>query len=122
MFNQGVRATEAASEELMGAVRAHGRTIQIAAEGSEEMRYLDFMKANANVGGEAMTDILLRPNPTKIEVMEEFLHGTQFKTGMIDRLGMQGAEVQVKEFMLAHQRLLGISEQDAAVLRQLLGR
>ena len=69
-----------------------------------------------------MTDILLRPNPTKIEVMEEFLHGTQFKTGMIDRLGMQGAEVQVKEFMLAHQRLLGISEQDAAVLRQLLGR
>jgi hypothetical protein len=121
MFNQGVRGSEAASEGLLDAVGAR-RTVQIATEGSEEMRYLDYMGANANVGGPNMTDILLRPNPTKIEVMEEFLHGTQFKAGIIDRLGLSGAEVQVKEFMLNHQRLLRLSEQDAAVLRQLLGR
>ena len=68
------------------------------------------MRAIANVGGPNMTDILLRPNATKIEVLEEFLHGTQYKAGIIDRLGLQGSEIQVKEFMLNHQRLLGISE------------
>jgi len=67
MLNQGVRGGTAATEELMSAVRAHGRTIQIASEGSEELRYLNHMNANANVGGETMTDILLRENPTKIE-------------------------------------------------------
>lgn len=68
-----------------------------------------------------MTNILLRRNPTKVEVLEEFLHGTQFRRGIIDRLGVQGAEVHVKEFMLRHQRLMGITDQDAAILRQMMG-
>jgi hypothetical protein len=121
MFNKGVKGSEAASEGLLDAVRAR-RTVQIATEGSDEMRYLDYMGANANVGGPNLADILLRPNPAKIEVLEEFLHGTQFRIGIIDRLGIQGSEIHVKEFMLNHNRLLGISEHDMGVLCQLLGK
>ena len=68
-----------------------------------------------------MTDILLRQNPTKVEVLEEFLHGTQNRLGIVDKLGVRGAEIHVKEFMLRHQRLLGISAEDAKILEQMLG-
>jgi len=121
MFNQGLRTTESASDDLLRSVQSKGRTIDYALPGSDELRYLDYMKANANVGGENMTNIILRQNPTKVEVLEEFLHGTQFRRGVIDRLGVQGAEVHVKDFMLRHQRLLGITDQDAAILRQMIG-
>src|SRR5207245_2840129 len=73
MFNSGIRTTEPASESLLRAVEGKGRTINYALPGSEELRYLDYMRANANVGGPNMTDILLRQNPTKVEVLEEFL-------------------------------------------------
>lgn len=99
-----------------------GRTISYALPGSEELRYLDYMPANANVGGPKMTDILLRQDPTKVELLEEFLHGTQYRIGVIDRLGVQGAEIHVKEFMLRHLRLLGIPPEDAKILQQMLGR
>ena len=81
----------------------------------------DAFNANANVGGETMTHILLRQDATKIEVLEEFLHGTQLKAGIIGRLGLEGAEVQVKQFMINHAQLLGISSEDVQVLKQLLG-
>jgi large repetitive protein len=118
----GLRGTQAASEELLQAVAAKGRTINYALPGSDELRYLDYMRANANVGGENATHILLRTDPKKIEVLEEFLHGTQQRLGIIDRLGVPGAEVHVKEFMLNHQGLLGITAEDAAILEQMLGR
>ncbi len=122
LFNTGPRGTELASEELLAAVGNKGRTITFAQAGSEEARYLNFMRANANVGGSELRSILLRPNATKIEVLEEFLHGTQHRLGIIDRLGMAGAEVHVKEFMIGHQRLLGLSPEDVKILQQLLGR
>ncbi len=67
------------------------------------MRYLDYMGAEANVGGPGMTHILVRDNPSKAAVLEEFLHGTQAKLGIIDRLGMREAEVHVKDFMIRHK-------------------
>ena len=122
LFNSGVRTTEPASMGLIQAVEGKGRTITYALPGSDEFRYLEKMGANANVGGPKMTDILLRQNPTKVEVLEEFLHGTQHRLGMIDKLGVHGAERHVKEFMLRHQRLLGISPEDANILRQMLDK
>src|SRR5438067_11141051 len=119
MFNRSLRTVESASEVLLRAVEGKGRTIGYALPGSEELRYLDYMRANANVGGPKMTDILLRQNPTKVEVLEEILHGTQSRIGVIDRLGVQGAETHVKEFMLRHQRLLGISPEEAKILQQM---
>lgn len=86
------------------------------------MRYLDYMGAEANVGGPGMTHILVRENPGKAAVLEEFLHGTQFKLGIIARLGTRGAEAHVKDFMVRHQIMLGLSAEDVDMLRTLRGR
>jgi len=102
-------------------IRAKRRTIDFVLEGSEELRYLNKMGVNANVGGELMTHILLREDPRKIEVLEEFLHGTQFKCGILDVLEWIEAEAHVKNFMIRHRRLLGISDGDVVVLKGLLG-
>lgn len=64
--------------------------------------------------------VYLRPDTRKIEVLEEFLHGTQDKLGLINKLGYPGYEVHVKQFMLRHQKMLGIGDADASVLRQML--
>ncbi len=121
MSDSALRTTEPASESLLRAIQRKGRTISYAAPGSEELRYLDYMGANANVGGPRMTHLLLRQDPRKVEVLEEFLHGTQYRLGILDSLGVRGAESHVKEFMLRHQRLLGITAEDVRVLRQMVG-
>jgi hypothetical protein len=51
--------------------------------------------------------------------LEELLHGTQWRNGIIQRLGTSGAETHVKEFMIRHQRLLGLSDEDIVILQQL---
>jgi hypothetical protein len=113
---------ERASPDLLAAVERHGRTITVAQPGSEEMRYLDYMGAEANVGGAGMTHILVRANPGKAAVLEEFLHGTQARLGIIDRLGTRGAEVHVKDFMIRHRVMLGLGDEDVEALRTLLTR
>jgi hypothetical protein len=115
---------ERASPELIEAVSKR-RIVKIAEEGSEEMRYLDYIGAEANVGGPNMDHILLRPNPSKAAVLEEFLHGTQQRLGIVDKLGHYGlgsAETHVKDFMIRHQRLLGLSDADVEVLKILRDR
>jgi hypothetical protein len=54
-------------------------------------------------------------------VLEEFLHGTQQRIGLIERLGVDGAEQHVKQFMIRHQQLLSLSSDDVAVLKTMLG-
>lgn len=110
---------ERASEELIRAISSK-RTVEIAKIGSEEMRYLDYIGAEANVGGEQMTHIILRPDPSKAAILEEFLHGTQKRLGIIDKLGHSGmgsAETHVKDFMIRHKRLLGLGEEDVKILK-----
>ena len=97
-----------ASAELLDAMRAHGRTISIAGEGSEKLRYLNSIPAEANVGGAGHLDIILRENPSRVAAWEEFLHGTQDRLGIIDRLGQEGAETHVTDFMTRHSKLLGL--------------
>lgn len=111
---------ERATPELLDAIRSKGRTIKIVQEGSEEARYLDFIGAEANVGGETMSHILLRPNPGKAAALEAFLHGTQHRLGIIDRMGINGAETHVKDFMIRHRKLLGLGDEDVDILRQLM--
>ncbi len=115
-----LNSVERATPELLDAVRSKGRTIKFVQEGSDEARYLDFIGAEANVGGETMSHILLRPNPGKAAVLEEFLHGTQYRLGIVDRLGVNGAETHVKDFMIRHRRLLGLGDGDVNILRQLM--
>jgi hypothetical protein len=102
-----LRGVEPASAELLAAVRRKGRVIHIAESGSDDMRFLEHMSAPgrpawASVSGERYEHILLRPDPRKIELLEEFLHGTQFKTGRL-RVFPQDilpAEIHVKQFMI----------------------
>ena len=89
---------------------------------SEEERYLNHMGAEASVGGPDMIHILVRETPGKAAVLEEFLHGTQSKLGVIRRLGQQGAEVHVKDFMIRHRTLLGLGSEDVDILRVLRER
>ena len=111
-----MEGVERAGEELLAAIRAR-RTVTIVAEGSEEMRYLNYIGAEANVGGENMDHILLRPNPSKAAVLEEFLHGTQQRVGIIAKRGISGAEWHVKDFMIRHARMLGLGAEDVRRLQ-----
>jgi len=116
----GLRGTEHATEDLIKKVQSKGRTIDYALEGSDDLRFLDSMKANASAGGPQNLNILLRTAPRKIEVLEEFLHGTQQRLGLINKLGIRGAEVHVKDFMIRHQKRLGISNEDVEILRRMM--
>jgi len=113
-----------ASPELLDRVRKKGRQILFAVPGSEELEYLDYMGAEANVGGPCLTHILLRENPTKIAVLEEFLHGTQSKLGLFQAKNVPPAiaEVRLKDFMISHRRLLGLTDNEIEVLKDLRRR
>ncbi len=46
----------------------------------------------------------------KAAILEEFLHGTQEKLGIAEKLGRYGlgsAETHVKDFMIRHKKCLG---------------
>lgn len=53
-------------------------------------------------------------------MLEEFLHGTQARAGITGHLGTSGlgsAETHVKDFMINHQKMLGLSDQDVQILQ-----
>ncbi len=52
-------------------------------------------------------------------MLEEFLHGTQSRLGIVDKLGRDDAETHVKDFMIRHRKLLGLSDEDVEILVQL---
>lgn len=108
---------EKASDELLSKVPSK-RNLTIAQEGSDELRYLNYQNAEGVAQGQFNTDILLRPNPSKVAVLEEFLHGTQNKLGIIKGTGTTNfAEWHVNDFMIRHSRLLGIGAADVELLK-----
>jgi hypothetical protein len=115
-----LRGKEPADDALIAAMRSKGRTIIFVEPNSDEDHYLNLIGANANVGGLRLDHILLRADPRMIEAWEEFLHGTQRKCGLIrDTQAMRTAEIHVKRFMSRHRRLIGLSDEDAAVLERM---
>jgi hypothetical protein len=110
-------SVERASAELIEKVGGR-RVISWADEGTDALRYLNYRRAEAaSLGAE---DIILRRNPGKAAVLEEFLHGTQQRLGIIDKLGRDGAERHVKDFMIRHRNLLGLGDEDVEILRKLM--
>lgn len=109
------------SQELLAAV-GNKRSLIIAMPGSDDLRMLDYFGAEASVGGINNTSIIVRQSPSKVAVLEEFLHGTQSRLGVIDRLGTSSfgsAETHVKDFMIRHQKMLGLSADDVRILQML---
>src|SRR5438128_6006910 len=78
-----LRGNELASPALLESIRQHGRMIRFAVEGSEERRLLQACQANASVGGEDYNHLVLQDDARKIEALEEFLHGTQQRLGLL---------------------------------------
>lgn len=70
--DEGARA----GAELIQSVRAHGRTVDFAVDGSEELRYLDAVGAEASAGGTGHLHILLREDPSKAAVSPRSCDGT----------------------------------------------
>ena len=94
-----------------------GRTSERADEGNAWHRLLRYHKAFAAVLGDDPTVIILQPDATKIEVLEGFLHGTQARLGMLDRLSRREIKFHVKDFMIRHRKLLGICDEDVEILK-----
>lgn len=119
LFHSGQDGIERASPELLDAMRGQGREIVFATEGSEELRYLDHVGAAGSSNGP--TSILLRENPSKSTALEEFLHGTQSRLGISERLEWNASaiEAHVKDFMIRHQQMLGLSDEDVQILQVL---
>lgn len=83
---------------------------------------------DAFASGKGLTDITLSSNPLLVEVLEEFLHGTQVRLGIAPRYHPSlwsvtdriRVESHVKNFMLRHQKLLGLSGRDVKLVQQTL--
>ena len=112
-----VRGSTIADNDLLQLIKSKGRKIVVATPGSEEARFLDYFGANASVNTGDLNHIIVRPNVFKIEILEEFLHGTQQKLGIIEKLGNFGSEIHVKNFMIRHKKMLGLSLKDVQALK-----
>ena len=115
LLNQGARASELADQALLDKLKSRGFTID---QSADIQRYLDYRKANAATFLDK--DLLLRPDPRKIEVLEEYLHNVQRKIGLTDKMTPAQLEIHVKDFMLRHRKKLGINDADAGWLQNWL--
>jgi hypothetical protein len=117
LSNTGPRGTKPADPALLQKLKREGYEVF---DDPETVRRLDAHGANASTFG--AKDLHLRPDARHIEVVEEYLHNVQRQKGMFDRMTRQELEVHVNEFMLRHQKLLGIGSEDAALIRKTLER
>ena len=111
-----------ASKELLGAIEGKNRVIEIGGPDSWVVGHLDSIPAEASVfvtGPLEPYIILLRENPSKIAALEEFLHGTQRQIANLKDQDRVILELHVKDFMIRHRRMLGLSDDDAQMLEAL---
>jgi hypothetical protein len=65
--------------------------------------------------------LLIKETASHSALLEEFLHNTQLKSGLLEKYGShQALEVHVKDFMLRHAKMLGLDNpNDIRFLHQL---
>jgi hypothetical protein len=118
LLNTGGRPNELVPQALVKKLEARGYAIW---QDEESERYLDARGANASTY--LTKDITLRRDARRLEVLEEYLHNVQNRIGII-KGHEPGAnldyEIHVKDFMLRHQKLLRINDDDAEWLREWL--
>ena len=118
-FSRGIEPATAGL--LLNMLKRGRRRISIARPGSEELRYLKWAGVTANVGDEKNDHILLLADARKIEAIEEYLHGTQRRCGLIGWLGDDTPDIHARRFMIRHRRLLRLSDADVRVLSDISG-
>ena len=111
-----------ASKEFLDAIETKNRVIEIGGPDSYVLQHLDSISAEASVFITEPLEpdiILLRENPSKIAALEEFLHGTQRKLDNLKDIDSVILEMHVKDFMIRHRRMLGLSDSDVQMLEAL---
>ena len=122
-----VKNTERASKELLDKVSSR-RDVVYAKPGTDDLLYLEMSNADGLAGGEFNTDILLRENPSRLTVVEEFLHGTQVKHAKGNKIPLKPSfdvnrtyeikvERHVRDFMYRHRQMIGFDEIEIKVLK-----
>ena len=121
LFRDNTWGVEPAPPELIQKVMDRRRVI-VALPGSDDLAYLNnpLVMAEASCNDHDYQHIIIRENPSKAALLEEFLHGTQQRLGIIKELGRGGAEYHVKDFMIRHKRLLGLGTEDVEILQELM--
>ncbi len=111
-----------ATPELLQKMTSKGREIVIVEPGSDEFRYLMKEGLEGSAGNADLMHILLRPEAKKITALEEFLHGTQARIGVTQKVPREIVEYRVKDFMIRHSQMLGLGENDVLILEALRER
>jgi hypothetical protein len=107
-------------KDLVEAVESKGRIVTFGEPGSEVGERLRAAGAEALTMYPECSEILIKPDAPRVALLEEYLHGTQAKLGIIERYELRAmAEVHVKDFMLRHPKLLGLDANDSILLRVL---
>ena len=121
--NTHLQGIERASDELIERIRSKGRTVIIAKPDSDDFKYLEYTGAEANVGDEGLKHIIVRENPSKAALLEEFVHGVQVDVGFLQSSDNQSwREYHAKHFLVRHSNLMGIGEDDVRILEHLRDR
>ena len=108
-------------QALIQKIQDKGWTINIARKGSDDYRYLIKYNIDASINTGVPKHILIKEGAPKSALLEEYLHGTQLKLGLLEKYeSVQALEVHVKDFMLRHTEILGINNpHDIKLLQQL---
>jgi len=114
---------EPATQELINSISDKGRTIRYVQPGTDEHRYFEMFGIEANAGGPELKDILLRENPSKPALLEEFVHGIQVDVGMEQSSeNLSWREYHAKDFLVRHKDMMGIGAEDVQLLEHLRDR
>lgn len=110
-----------AGPELLDAMSRKGREFQLFEPDSFMANRMEKLGAEASVFAlEGETDIIfLKAKAPKIAALEEFLHGTQKRIPSLANELDVILEIEVKDFMIRHRQLLGLSDNDLKVLEVL---
>jgi hypothetical protein len=122
LYSKWLRGSEPASKELLEKI---GKQYVIEWVDEAHPLWQSWQDEMINAAYDPKTKrMLFRRDVTHIEALEEFLHHTQGKipklADVVDNYPLY--ELHVKDFMIRHRQLLGISAEDARTLQQMLIR
>jgi hypothetical protein len=119
LFSRDFRQTQAASSDLIDSVSSK-RNLFVAQAGSDDLRFLEIVGADAAAGGPGNLSIIVRgEQPQKLTLIEEFLHGTQSKIWGDPDTGVATTafrEWHVRDFMYRHQSMFAWDADELSVL------